>query len=417
MKTFKSTQFLKKFQEQTVNYDWWLVGVVTTLVVGGLAFLASALATAGIFSFQSEFLKQLVFGVWFGTVLAFILARIDYHFWFENKNKLLLVTLLLLGFIGIFILVADLLKIPRETLISQFSFSPVKPYSANGAVRWISIVFLPNFQPSELAKLTVLIYFAAFLNKLKPEEITWMNLKKPVYAFALVSSLILFQPDLGTVVLLAVIVLSAMWLAKTPLKILLTLGIIVAIAGSILTLTYGYRRNRFEALFNPDSSVASQVSLGQIAIQRGGLFGLGYGNSESKQKGLIYEGSTDLIVTIIAEEMGFVFTLLFLSLYLFLIFRSLQIAKNAPDVGGSAIAIGIGVWLSTQAFLNLAGILGLLPLKGFPLPFVSEGGSSMVLNLMAVGVLLNVSSQSSVDKKYIPITSKNKSKFGKGFSV
>ena len=208
-----------------------------------------------------------------------------------------------------------------------------------------------------------------------------------------------------------------MWLAKTPLKILLTLGIIVAIAGSILTLTYGYRRNRFEALFNPDSSVASQVSLGQIAIQRGGLFGLGYGNSESKQKGLIYEGSTDLIVTIIAEEMGFVFTLLFLSLYLFLIFRSLQIAKNAPDVGGSAIAIGIGVWLSTQAFLNLAGILGLLPLKGFPLPFVSEGGSSMVLNLMAVGVLLNVSSQSSVDKKYIPITSKNKSKFGKGFSV
>ncbi len=394
VKPFSSRQFISKFSQTGNSYDWWLVAIVATLLVLGLAFLASALATTGIFSFQSEFLKQLVFGVWLGTVLAFVLAKIDYHFWFQHKNKLLLGTLLLLGFIAVFILTADFLKIPRETFITQLQFLPVLPYSANGAVRWISVSFLPNFQPSELAKLTILIYFASFLNNLKSEEISWMKLKKPVYAFALVSILILIQPDLGTVILLALIILSGMWIVKVPIKMLAILAVVVVIAGAVLTLSYGYRRNRFEAVFNPNSSVGSQISLGQLAVQKGGLWGLGYGNSESKQQGLIYEGSTDLIITIIAEEMGFLFTLLFLSLYLLLLFRSLQIAKNAPDAGGSAVAIGIGIWLSTQAFLNLAGVLGLLPLKGFPLPFVSEGGSSMVLNLMAIGVLLNISSQS-----------------------
>lgn len=412
MKEFKTKQFINKFRQENTNYDWWLVGIVAALVIGGLAFLASALATAGIFSFQSEFLKQLVFGVWLGTVLAFILAKVDYHFWFQHKNKLLLGTLLLLGFIAVFAVTADFLKIPRETFINQLRFLPIKPYSANGAVRWIAVSFFPNFQPSELAKLTILIYFAAFLNQLKAEEISWMKLKKPVYAFILTAVFILVQPDLGTVVLLAFIILSAMWVVKTPIKILVTLAIVVAIGGSILTLTYGYRRNRLEALFNPNSEVASQISLGQLAIQKGGLWGLGYGNSESKQQGLIYEGSTDLIITIVAEEMGFIFTLLFLSLYLFLLFRSIQIAKNAPDAGGSAIAIGIGVWLSIQAFLNLAGILGLLPLKGFPLPFVSEGGSSMVLNLMAIGVLLNVSSQR--ETKFNTITPIAKTRTSRG---
>jgi cell division protein FtsW len=410
----KPRQFIKSFQQQNVNYDWQLVGVIVALIVGGLAFLASALATAGIFSFQSEFLKQLVFGVWLGSVLAFILAKVDYHYWFIHKNKLLLGTVVLLGFIAVFILIADLLKIPRDVLLANINFLPIKPYAANGAIRWISISFLPNFQPSELAKLTILIYFAAFLNNLKSEEISWMKLKKPVYAFILTSFLILLQPDLGTVILIALIVLSGMWIVKTPIKILAILGIVVIIGGSILTLTYGYRRNRFEAIFNPDSGVASQISLGQLAIQKGGLWGLGYGNSESKQQGLIYEGSTDLIITIIAEEMGFVFTAAFLSLYLILVYRSLQIAKNAPDPGGSALAIGIGVWLGTQAFLNLAGVLGLLPLKGFPLPFVSEGGSAMVLNLMAIGVLLNISSQGNVEKRFTPIPKLSKSKFVKG---
>ena len=88
MKELKTRQFINKFRQENGNYDWWLVGIVAALVISGLAFLASALATAGIFSFRSEFLKQLVFGVWLGTVLAFVLAKIDYHFWFEHKNKL-----------------------------------------------------------------------------------------------------------------------------------------------------------------------------------------------------------------------------------------------------------------------------------------------------------------------------------------
>jgi cell division protein FtsW len=392
----KTGKFWNFYNNQARQFDWYLLSVVIALCLFGLAFLASTLSAEGTDIFQREFFKQLIFGVWIGGVLTFVFSRIDYHILFKLKNLLLLATFASLSYIAIFILIAGFTEVKVTQVINAVSFLPLVPYSAGGAVRWIETP-ITNFQPSEFAKFAILVYFAAYLNEMKDETITLLSLKKPMYAFLLIAFLILIQPDLGSTILMFLIVASGMWVAKVPLKLLVPISIVVVIAATFLAFTSDYRVERIQAIYNPSREYAYQINQARTAIRNGGMWGLGFGNSEFKQNNLIPEASTDGILGVIGEEIGFIFTTLFLSLYLLLLWRGIKIAENAKDVGGKVLATGISVWIVSQAFFNVTGITGITPLKGIPLPFVSKGGSSLVVNLATIGVLLNVSYQGQKD--------------------
>ena len=282
----------------------------------------------------------------------------------------------------------------KASFLQGLSFLPIKPITANGAIRWIDFPFLPNFQPSEFSKIALLLYFsnAFWLNENSP--VKWMTLKRPLYSLALSAFLILIQPDLGTVVLISGIILSSMWTTKIPFKIIFYIGFLALTVALALSTLVNYRKERVNAFFDPNSASSTQIQGVQTAIRSGGMWGKGYGNSTFKQQpGILFEQSTDAIVSIIGEESGYFGTLAFLSLYGVFLWRALKIANEAPDSGGRSLATGIGVWIVAQAVINICGNLGLLPLKGIPLPFVSQGGSSMMINLLAVGILLNISRQ------------------------
>ena len=392
-KKFNVFQQAKKIRENAVslNYDWILVLVVMLLCVSGLAFLASSMSTLPPEQYQKEFLKQLVFGVGLGSVSAILLARVEYQTILKNSRYLLLLNFFLLGFLAVFgmytsyatsgMSVANANNFKLD-FIQKFSFLPIRPHIANGAIRWIDIFSLIKFQPSELTKLALLVYLSSFFNLYPGQTDLFKVLKKPLYAFFLSAFFIIFQQDLGTNVLIFGILFAAMWSAGIDRRFLFGLVSIGLIFGLVSTFSVGYRAERVRAVFDSNSENAGQIRGVQAAIQNGGV-----------------EESTDAIIAIIGEELGFVFTVLFLSLYLIFLWRSVEIAKNAPDMGGRALAIGIAVWIVAQAFFNVSGITGITPLKGIPLPFVSKGGSAILLNLIGVGILLNISKQAFYHKQ------------------
>ncbi len=394
----KRRTILKDFTFKKSNYDWMLLLVVGLLTISGLAFLASSLAPQQLASFHREFLYQLIFGVWVGGVLMYILARTDYHRLFRFKRVILVAALLLLLFLGVIGALAQLQGLNGQELVNfvnQFDNPIFAPYIANGSVRWIQTPLIV-IQASELAKIALLIYFAGVLQEFserKNPAITWMDMKRPLYVFGLCAGLIIVQPDLGSVLLIYTILFSAMFVGKVPLKIISTVTLLMVGFGLFFALGTSYRRQRVLSVFERNTDASYQIDGVERAIRNGGLTGTGYGNSYAKQQNTILESTTDSIIGVIAEEMGFFVTVIFISLYLVLMFRGLKIGEEAPDVGGRALAVGISVWIVTQAFLNIGGNLGIVPLKGLPLPFVSEGGSAIVLNLLSIGILLNISAQ------------------------
>lgn len=412
----------EKNKLQTFRIDWFLLIIFGFLLLGGLTFLASSLSFRSIVDYQSEFFKQLFFGLWIGGFLTYFLAKTDYHNLLKFAKPLLWISITSLLFLVVFIIYmiftgkSDIAQ--QQDFVNSLNFLPIKPSFAGGAVRWIKIGFgengITSIQPSEIIKLTMLLYFATSLQNIisNSSKITWFSLKKPLYMLFVVLSLIYLQRDLGNPIIIFGICFAAMWMVKVPFKILGILLSIGLVFGYLAIIGAGYRSNRVQTFLDisKDSSSACnstdtiirdrnrQVCGVRASLTRGGMWGKGYGSGTGKQDGSVPEVSNDGILAVIGEEVGFVGTIIFLSLYIILFYKSLRIAKNAPDIAGTALAGGIGFWITSQAFLNVAGITGLLPLKGIPLPFVSEGGSALVLNMMAVGILFNISSQKKSEK-------------------
>lgn len=419
------SKFVKSEKKEFVpSFDWFLLGILVVLCLVGLSFLASSLSPKTVVEYQSEFFKQLFFGLWLGGVMTFFLARTDYHLLLKYSKPLLWLTLSFLFFLAIIIVYTIFTGKSEATekiaVIRNLNFLPIRPGLGGNAIRWLRIGpgtdGILSFQPSELAKLTMLFYFAQNLQTFSRHKITWLTLKKPLYILLFGLSLIYIQPDLGTAAIIFGIVCVAMYLGKVPAKIVGTVTLIGVLCGilGILVVSYrGARLNTFLDIYrDPEKACNSdnqetrdrnrQVCGVRSALKRGEMWGKGYGKSTAKLDGSVPEINTDAILAVIGEETGFVGTVIFLSLYIVLFWKALQIAKNAPDIAGTALAGGIGFWVTSQAFLNIAGVTGLLPLKGIPLPFISEGGSALVLNMMSVGILLNISSQSSKKTK-LPI--------------
>lgn len=359
--------------QKTGRMDYTLAIVVFALIVLGLIMISSASVVISYERTGSNYFylnRQLIFMA-IGIVAMIVFSLIDYHLWRKLALPLMIAALVFLAIV----------------LLPYFS-SP-----SHGANRWI-ILGPFNFQPSEFAKLAIVIYLSGWLARRKDDIKSFTRGFLPfLLILAVVIFLVMREPDLGTMAIIAgsaaivFFVAGASWIHVVMGA---ASGILVIFA---LILSAPYRLNRFFAFLNPSSDptgIGYQMKNAMIAVGSGGWWGLGFGNSRQKYL-YLPEAHTDAIFAVIVEEIGFIRALSIVVLFVLLGFRGYKIAKEAPDDFGKFLATGITSWFILQAFINLAAILGLIPLTGVPLPFISYGGSSLIISLAAVGILLNIS--------------------------
>ena len=261
----------------------------------------------------------------------------------------------------------------------------------NGAQRWIGLG-PAAFQPSELAKLAVAIWLAAWLSRREPPQ-TLGELWRPVGVLVgLFSALIILEPDLGTTIALVVMVGCVLLVAGTPMRVLAGAFAIATALGLVAVWIEPYRRARFFSFLNPwhDAQGAGyQIVQAQIGIGSGGLFGKGLAQGVQKIH-YLPEGHTDMIYAVIGEELGLIGSTVLILAYAAFAWAGLKIALECKDPFGKRLSAGLTALVCGQAVINLGAVLGLAPLTGIPLPFVSYGGSSLVVELVCVGILLNI---------------------------
>jgi cell division protein FtsW len=265
--------------------------------------------------------------------------------------------------------------------------------TVNGATRWLELGPL-TIQPSELAKLVLVLYMADLLARRADEMHDLRRTLVPVlWVFGSMAVLIFMQPNMGTVTLLAAIMLAVLYTAGIPGRYV-GVGIGVFAAGfALFAVAAPYRLRRITAFLDPwadQYNAGYQTLQSQAALANGGVFGGGVGQGRSKF-GYLPEGHTDFIFSNIGEELGLLGTLLIVGLFALIAVVGLRVARQAPDRFRSLLASGIVAWISIQAVVNLGAAVGLLPITGVPLPLVSAGGSSLVVTLLACGILLNIS--------------------------
>lgn len=371
------------------NPDYILLALVAILVLFGLVMVydASVIVAAENFGDQFRFLRFQLMWVGIGSFFALFACFFDYH----NYPKLIVP-----GIVATIVLLA-LVVVAGPVIF--------------GSRRWIDFGNF-NMQPSELAKLTFTIYLGCWLSKQRSrtgkfKEVLSKHFKTELLPFAVILALICFliviEPDLGTAAVVGGTALAVYFISGADFIHTVGSFIIVAVmglVGVVAAIISPYRLRRIQTFMEtiksgnvPDPFGAGyQINQVLIAIGSGGLLGVGFG--ESRQKFFYLVGNsafTDTIFAVFAEEFGFVGDVILVCAFLLFISRGIKIATSAPDRLGSLLAMGITVWIGFQTFLNLAANIALGPLTGIPLPFFSYGGSSMVVILTAVGILLNIS--------------------------
>lgn len=355
--------------------DYILIVTLSILIIFGLVILSSASVVISQEAFKESyyFLKhQLFYSLPLGLLCFFVFQRISYKHWQKFAFPLLLISLFLLALV----------------------FIPGIGYGYGEVKRWINLGFF-SLQPIELTKLALILYLAALLSKKK--ENYNQTIKESLIPFLIISGiislLVLLQPNMSALVLIILIAGFIYFLAGLKISYLLTMGGLALAALFALIKTVSYRVHRLTVFLHPEidpQGIGYQINQALLAIGTGGLFGLGLGHSIQKWK-YLPEVIGDSIFAIVAEELGLVGAGLLVVLFVLLAWRGLRIAKNAPDRFSYLLAGGITSWLSLQAFINMAAISGLIPLTGMPLPLVSYGGSTMVISLVGLGILVNIS--------------------------
>jgi len=309
-----------------------------------------------------------------GFVLMLIAMRVDYHHYKRPP------------------VIWSLLGVVVVALLAVFLFA-----KTNGTRRWIAFEGF-SLQPSELAKLAAIIFSAALLERRmhRVNDILYALLPIGLVTAAL-AGLIVLEPDFGTAVMVVLIVGTIVFAAGLSYRYLLGSLLVLLPAAMVLVLGSSYRRRRLESFLDPWKDPMGdgfQAIQSLIAVGAGGAFGKGL--MEGVQK-LFYipEPHTDYIFAVIGEELGLIGTTIVLSCFAVIVWRGLRTALVAQDRFGSLLAIGITTMVGLQALINMSVVTALLPPKGIPLPFVSNGGSSLLVNLLGMGILLNISQQSS----------------------
>jgi len=360
---------LKKLE----NYDLVIMLMAIALTCFGVVMVFSASSVMADKRYHDGFYflkRQGLFAIT-GFAIMLTVMRVEYHFWKKMAVPALLFCLALL----IMVLI------------------PGIGGKAGGASRWIKLPGF-NLQPSEMAKLALIMYMAYSLDK-KQDRIK--DFKSGIIPYMIVLALLIgcmmLQPDLGGSLTLFAVAFIMLFAAGTRLSHILSV-ILLGTPILVIKLSHGYHKGRIEAWSNPWSDPAGkgfQIIQSWLALGTGGLFGQGLG--EGKQK-LFYlpEAHTDFILSVVGEELGFLGVVVIVAMFFLLVHRAMRIAVAAPDTFGRFLALGIAVLFGIEATVNMGVITGLFPTKGLALPFISYGGSSLLISLFAVGILLNISS-------------------------
>jgi cell division protein FtsW len=349
-----------------------LLAVVTVLCVVGLVMVLSSSSVEALRNYGSAWLffqRQLLWLV-VGSLALFFTARIDYRVWRKPAVPMLLAC----GVLLVFVLV------------------PGVGISVGGSSRWLGVGSW-RMQPSELTKLAMLL-FAADLLARRADHVH-DALRPVLLAAGAVAFLVMRQPDMGTTLILGCVVVALLWVAGAPMRFMGTLLALSAAGAFVVGMAEPYRRARMLAFLDPwadASNTGYQIAQSMVGLSSGGITGVGLGASRAKW-GFLPNAHTDFIFTIIGEEMGLLGSFLVVGLFVGFAVLGVRAAVRAPDRFGTLVAAGITAWITGQALLNMGAVTGLLPVTGVPLPFVSFGGSSLVIALGAVGILLNVSRQ------------------------
>jgi cell division protein FtsW len=366
-------------QKLNKKSDPVILSIVLILLVFGLIMISSAGVIFSNVRFGDEYhllKRHFLYGILIGLPCMYLVSKIKYTFWekialpFFISVLALLVLVLVVGF-GV-----------------QYQ----------GASRWIELGPV-SFQPSEIAKIGIIIYLAAWLkNRQSRIEDFKQGLVPFLMILGLISVLIISQPDIGTLGVIIITSLVMFYVSGAPLKYIA--GILMGgfvLLGLLIKLE-PYRMNRLAAFLDPSvdpQGISYQINQALLAVGSGGVFGLGLGFSRQKFN-YLPEPVSDSIFAIISEELGMIGGVVLICFFIAFALRGYKIARYAKDEFSRLVAIGITTWIVFQALVNIMSILKLMPLTGITLPFISYGSTSMVFTLIAVGILLNISKYSQV---------------------
>jgi cell division protein FtsW len=346
------------------------------LVAASVVMVYSASAVLALQRFNQPYLfltKQAMWAV-LGIAMLGVVMRIDYRHYRQSAVMWTIVGIAVVGLIAVF-------------------FSP----RVNGSHRWLGLGFL-GVQPSEFAKLAAILFTAAVLER------RMHRIDEPYYALAPIGALavvfmalIYLEPDLGTAIALLLILAAMIFTAGLGWRYLLGLALCAIPVALSLAMGAAYRRGRLLAFLYPQEDpqgTGYQVIQSIIAVATGGLTGKGFMGSEQKLL-FLPEPHTDFIYAVISEEFGLIGATVILICFSVIAWRGVRVALRAPDSFGALAAVGLTTMFAFQALVNISVVLGMMPTKGIPLPFVSAGGSSLLVSLLGMGILLNVSQHAS----------------------
>lgn len=356
------------------QFDTYFFGIVLLItLVGILAFISASLGVLAhsATKFYNVLFGQIVLGFIGGLAGMWVAIKIPYHFWRNNAFTIFIIGLIL----------------------TLTVFVPHLGFSHGGARRWI-VLGPVSFQPAELLKIAFVIYFSAWLawTHKKEEEFKY-RLLPLIVMLGLVAGVLLIQPDTKSLILITAAACGMLFVSGVSWK---KIGIIIGIGllGIVLlALVRPYLMSRIKTYLNPSADAQGsgyQLQQGLIAVGSGGLMGRGLGQSVQKFN-YLPEPQGDSIFAVIGEEFGFIGSAILVILYVFLSIRGYKIAMQARDLFGQYLVIGIITLLVMQSFLNMASLVGLFPLTGVPLVFISQGGTALFIALFAAGIVLNVS--------------------------
>lgn len=375
-------------------YDRWVLLSTLALVVFGLVMVTSAsmVVSDRLYHTPLHFLFRQGFFVTSGLGIAWLMTRIPLHFWEERGHPIFIICLLLLVVVLI----------------------PGLGHVVNGSRRWIRLGFM-SFQVSEAVKLLAILYLAGYLQRHQDEvRRSISGFVKPMIFLALMGFLLLLEPDFGATSVIAMTFLSLLFIAGARLVPFIGMFSVVLTLMVTLAITSPYRLRRLTSFVDPwlhAYGSGYQLTQSLIAFGRGGVFGVGLGNSVQK---LFYlpEAHTDFVFAVIAEELGLLGELLLLGLFVLLVARMIQVGMQALkqyQYFAGYVLWGIALWLSFQAAINIGVNIGLLPTKGLTLPLISYGGSSMWVSCAAIGIALRAAFEVDTLKHGQSLPAKKKS--------
>jgi cell division protein FtsW len=349
---------------------------VSLLIAFGFIMIYSASSIPALtkFSDANHYLKRQLFCIVLGIPVIYVVSRMSYRSYKQYTGPMLI------GMIVLLLLV----------------LIPGVGAKYNNARRWFGMGGF-HVQPAEFAKVVWVLFLSCALvkkqDRIKDSRVSFWPF---IVLCAIFSALLLKEPDFGTTFMFVVLMVVMLATAGVPCRYFFLMAPFAAFGAYKFVYLVPYRRSRWDAFLNPWSDPLSsgyQLIQAWIAVGSGGFFGKGLGAGQQK---LLYlpESYTDFILAVIGEELGFVGIVLTCLLFFFIFRTGLQISKNSPDLLGSILALGLTMLLSLQALLNMGVVLGLVPTKGMPLPFISYGGSAFTANCLAVGLLMSVARSS-----------------------